>query len=476
MMRRVALASAFVCVIVFFSGIAAADGPVYFRHHHGVPADDSHPLPAEIDSKEGYLWRCALPSGHSTPCVSGDRIFLTTYDADEKKLSTVGIDRQSGEILWQRVAPADTIEDFHVVGSPAASSPAADGKRVYSFFGSYGLLCYDREGEPLWKRPLGPFQDEFGASSSPILVDDKVILNEDHDVDSFLIAVNQHDGDIAWKVPRPDFTRSYSTPIVIDVDGKKQLVVAGSLRLTAYEPARGRELWRLHGLSRIVDTTPVWAGGLLYLATWTPGGDVNDRIAMEPFAEALKSYDKNANGLIDKAELPEGNVLARFFRIDLNQDQSLDNAEWDRHARVFRLAQNVAMAIRPDGSGDITETSVKWQVRRGLPVCPSPVVYNGVLYMIKNGGIFTAVDAESGQRRKRGRLPGRGNYYASLAAGDGKIYAASEGGVLSVIRAGNDWDVLSKHDFGERIMATPVIVDGKIYLRTESALYCFGNK
>lgn len=194
---------------------------------------------------------------------------------------------------------------------------------------------------------------------------------------------------------------------------------------------------------------------------------------MESFEEALDRYDQDGDGKISRDELPEGPVLERFFRIDLNQDGKLDAEEWEKHARVFELAQNAAMAIRPAGEGNVTETAVEWVYRRGLPTVPSSVVYDGVMYMVKDSGIVTSLDAETGEMLKQGRAIGTGNYYASAVAGDGKVWLASEGGVVTVLEAGPEWQILSSHDFGERIMATPVIRDGVIYIRTDEGLYSF---
>ena len=169
-------------------------------------------------------------------------------------------------------------------------------------------------------------------------------------------------------------------------------------------------------------------------------------------------------------------MARRFFRIDLNQDQELNQHEWERHAEVFRRAENAALAIQPGGVGDVSDKNVKWVVRRGLPTVPSCVVYDGIMYMVKDGGIITSVDAASGTILKQGRARGRGNYYASLVAGDGKVYVASESGVVTVLKAGRPWQILSSHDFGERLMATPVAKEGFLYIRTDEALYCFSKK
>ncbi|MCC6511493.1 MAG: PQQ-binding-like beta-propeller repeat protein, partial [Pirellulaceae bacterium] len=447
----------------------------FFRHDFGVPHDQV-PLPDNFEQDATELWRTPLPPGHSSPCICGDSIFLTTYQAEEKELATVAIDRRSGAIRWRQVAPAKTIEAVHASGSPATSTPACNGRQVFSFFGSYGLLCYDLDGKLLWDRPLGPFQDEFGAASSPILVDDKVILNEDHDINSFLIAISQSSGEVVWKTPRSEATRSYSSPLVLERDGKKEILVAGSLQLAAYDPANGEKLWWFNGLSRIVDTTPVVHKGLVYVATWTPGGDPGERISMEPFTEALTKYDKDQNKAITQSELPKDSpVLDRFFRIDLNQNQQLEEDEWKRHASVFERAQNVAVALEPGTRGALAPQYVRWNYTRGLPTVPSSVVYDGTMTMVKDSGIITILDVENGKMLHQLRAEGRGNYFASLVAGDGKVYLTSEGGVVTILKSGTSGKIVGSHDFGQRIMASPVISQGVIYIRTEAALMAFSK-
>ena len=448
----------------------------FFRHNGGVVTHDDRTLPERFDDEEQLLWRQDLLPGLSTPCACDGLIFLTTYQEAGGELATVALDQMTGEVRWKRVLRPDTIEPFHSTGSPASSSVACDGERVYVFFGSHGLLCYDMTGTLLWSKTMGPFQDEFGAASSPILVDGKVILNEDHDLDSFLIAIDQQTGETVWQVDRSEFTRSYATPVLWSHGDTDEIVVAGPLRLVAYDATDGSQRWWVNGLSRLVDSTPAVSAGHLFLATWSMGGDQQDRISIEPFAEALEQFDRDANGKIGRSELTDGPVLLRFFRIDLNGDEELDQEEWNRQARIFELAENVAMAVRPGGSGDVTQTHVKWTYRRGLPVVPSPLVYRNVFYMIKNGGILTSLDAATGKRIKRGRVGHAGNYYASLVAGDGKLYTASEQGEMTVVRAAGRWQVISTHDFGERILATPAIDDGKLFVRTSSALYCFASK
>ncbi len=474
MMRCLSVSVSILLIPLFVTESLQAGDATYFRHDHGI-AQDSAELPRGFGADSNMLWRVAVESGISSPCVHGHYIFITTYDKATSELATVALRRDTGATVWKQSAPATRIETVHQVGSPAACTPACDGERVYSFFGSCGLLCYSLDGHLVWSRELGPFQDEFGASSSPILVDDLVILNEDHDVDCVLIAIDKFTGEVRWTAPRDGFTRSYSSPILLETPHERSLIVAGSLRLVAYEIATGKPKWWVNGLSRIVDPTPVYADGHIFIATWTPGGDSSSRISMAHYAEALTTYDRDGDGLIAKTELSEGPVLTRFFRIDLDQDEKLSNSEWDAHARVFELAQNSAMAIRPGGTGDVTESAIEWTYRKGLPTVPSSIVYGGVVYMVKDSGIITTLDATTGSLLKQGRARGPGNYYASLIAGDGKVYLASERGVITVLNADRDWSILTSHDFGERIMATPTIKDGRIYVRTDDAMYCFGK-
>lgn len=449
----------------------AEEPPTWFRADQGVARDDALALPVDLASPAALVWRTPLGAGHSTPAVHGDRVYVTAYD--QEQLLTVALDRATGKELWRRAAPYEKLEAFHATGSPAAATPACDGERVYVFFGSYGLLCYDRAGNVVWKRPLGPFQDEFGAASSPVLAGELLLLNSDHDRDNWLLAVDRRTGQTVWQTPRDGFTRSYSTPIVWDSGSERQVLVAGALELVAYELATGAERWRLSGLARIVNTTPIVSEGRLFVATWSPGGDTTARIAMEPWATAVAQWDKNGDARLSREEANNPEVLDRFYRIDLDQNTLLDQSEWEKYARVFELAQNALLCVRPGGAGDVTGSAIVWRERRNLPYVPSPLAYRGVLYLVKNGGICSSFDPATGKLLKQGRLGGASDYYASPVAGDGKLYFVSERGEVTVVAAGPEWQVLAAHDLAERTMASPVVDAGTLYLRTEQAVYAF---
>jgi outer membrane protein assembly factor BamB len=450
---------------------AAADAS-YFRSE-AQSANPGGSLPSTFDAPEALLWRVPLDPGRSTPILHGGKIFLTTYLAQSKELATAGLDEASGRLLWRATLVPERIEQTHAIGSPATATVACDGQRLFAFFGSAGLFCYDLEGHLLWEQRMGPFRDEYGAGSSPIVFDGKVILNQDHDIDSFLAAFDAVTGRLLWKTTRPDAVRSYSTPVVWIQDNRPEILVAGALQLDAYDPANGERLWWINGLARIVIPTPVISGPMIYMASWAPGGDPGKRLVLDPWLTALSKWDKNHDGKLSKAEIEDQEVLDRFNRMDLNQDSLLDQQEWEHHAVFFRRAQNAMLAIRPSGRGELGETNVVWKHNRGIPYVASPLLDHGILWMVKDGGIVTKLDVSSGRLLQEERMGGFGNYFASPVAGDGKVYFAGESGTVSIVAAERDWRMISSHDFHEKIYATPALARGRLYLRTEKALYCF---
>ena len=239
----------------------------------------------------------------------------------------------------------------------------------------------------------------------------------------------------------------------------------------------GAELWTVRGLSRVVCPTPaIGDDNTLYVAGWSAGGEPGERISLEPYADAAAKIDANKNGSFDRDEIKDGPLLPRFTQCDRNKDGSITQAEYDEFQMLFDQSQNVVLAIQPGGSGDVTETHVKWRFERYVPFCSSPLAVNGQVFNVKDGGIFTCLDAESGRALKTDRLNATGSYYASPVAAHGKVYVASQKGEVTVLSVEKPWDALHTVNFGEEIYATPALVDGRIYLRTAGHLYCFGSE
>jgi outer membrane protein assembly factor BamB len=452
----------------------AGSWPQFRGLHSGGIADSNHKVPSDIGPDRHVIWKTALPPGHSSPVVQGDRIYLTAERG--KALLTLGLDRRTGKVLWEAEAPYKQLEKIHGIGSHAQSTPVTDGTLVISYFGSCGMFCYDRDGKLLWHRPMGPFKNDFGAGSSPLLVGDSVILNQDHDQDSFLIRLDKRTGKTVWKTDRSEFPVGYASPVIWEVDGKKQVVVAGTLRIVGYDFETGEALWTVRRMARAMHMTPtVGPDGVLYVAGWTAGADPGDRFVVPPFDEMLKKYDANKNGTLEHDEMPAGPLKQRFSLIDRDKDGHITKAEYEDMRRIFKTAQNRIVAIKPGGRGDITESHVLWEYKKYLPVVPSPLYYKGRLFLVKDGGLVSSLDAQTGKPGKQERVSGTDDYYSSPVGGDGKVYLIDRRGVLTVISAEADWKALTTARFDEDVYATPAIVDGRIYVRTTGHLYCLGE-
>lgn len=468
----------FALVVSLLASSANAGNWSRFRGSHGTglaAAEDQ--LPTEIGPGVNQLWRTELPPGHSSPAIIGDRIFLTAVKGtDKKELVTIGLDRATGKVQWEAVAPYEKLEGIHSIGSHAQSSPCADADVVVSFFGSSGLYCYDHSGKKLWSKPMGPFNNDFGAGSSPQLVGDKIILCQDHDLDSFLMAIDKKTGETIWKTDRSEFPRNYCTPIIWDNAGQKQIVIAATLRVVGYDLETGKEAWTVRGISRSVSCSPtIGDDGNLYIAGWAAGGDDNEKIRVDPY-ESVAYKDTDKSGTLEEAELKDGPVHQRFTQADRNKDGKITPAEYEFFRGLFAEGKNIVISIKPGAKGEATETNVRWRHARLVPFCASPLYVDGLVFTVKDGGVLQCLNAGTGKQLKQLRLEASDSYYASPVGGDGKVYVLDEIGRLTVISATDQAEVLHTADFKEDVFATPAIVDGRIYLRTAKALYCFGIK
>src|SRR5437879_1852589 len=378
------------------SGIGAGKPPVHFGPGQNVK------------------WTTAVGSGLSSPVIWAERVFLTQFDQASQKVATLCIDRRTGSILWRRAVAVEKIEDVHQISSPAAATPATDGERVYVYFGSYWLLCYDLDGNPKWEIRLPLPENPYGASASPIVAGELLVLNH-QGKDSYLLGVNRRDGRTVWRTDRSLFQYGWSTPVHWRHDGIDEIVVLGgdfkpNQRLMAYDLSTGAERWWVGGLPPCGKSTPVIGGGLVFLA----GSD----IILEPSAEKRNPAK-----------------AAQFYA---------NNA-----ARV--------MAVRPGRTGEVLQVNIAWSERKGVPGVPSALYYNGRLYTFKDGGLAFCRAAETGELLYSERLGTLGYYYASPVAADQKIYIASAAGVVVVLDASEKFNVLATNKLDGSILATPAL-------------------
>jgi outer membrane protein assembly factor BamB len=446
-----------------------------FRGPNGSGISTAAAVPTEFGPTKNLVWRIALPPGHSSPVLLGDRIYLTAFRGDT--LTTIAIDRLKGRVLWERNAPQVTTKIVDKRNNPASPSPAAEANAVYVFFPDYGLIAYDGSGKERWTRPLGPFNNIYGMGASPVIVGDLVVLVCDQSVGSFIMAVDKRTGRERWRVERPEAKSGHSTPIVWrGPDGRDQIVIPGSFLLTSYDAATGKKLWWVGGLSFEMKSTPVIAGDTIYVNGYgAPVNDPGKKISVPAADDIWKTADADGNGLLSKAEFPKFTPAFWFDVADLDQNGSLTRDEW-AYYRAALDSENGMLAIRLGGSGDMTSTAIRWKYHRSVPQLPSPIVYRGVLYMVNDNGIVTTLDPETGAVIKQGRLTGApGPHFASPSVANGHIFFTTEAGAVVVVAPGGDLTPLAVNELGEDTYATPAFADGRIYVRTTAALYAFGK-
>lgn len=442
-----------------------------FRGPGGSGVADNQNPPVHLKPDANAAWSLQPPPGASSPCIWGDRIFIAGF-ADEK-LQTWCIRTTDGTVLWKRIAPADRLERFHPQeGSPAASTPVADGEHVYVYFASCGLFCYDFDGTEKWHHPLPPAESfgGFGSGASPVLAGGLVILNRDQVGRSEILAVNAKTGEKAWATDRGQ-SYGWSTPVVWKNEGVEEVVLPSSAVLKSYDLKTGAERWRVRGIAAAVISSPIVGNGLLYLSAWSPS---DGSAALPAFGTLLEKADKDGDGALSSDEAGATDLRQMFHTIDLNRDGRIERSEYEPLRALTRQSKNVLMAVRPGGTGDITETHVAWTQTRGLPYVPTPLLYRDRIYVVKDGGLVSCYDATTGNPvYVQERLGTGGNYYASPVAAAGRIYATSLSGTVTVFEAGDSLKVVAQSDLGERIAATPAIAGNTFYVRTATRLIAF---
>ncbi len=452
-------------------------------------------------------WKTPVAAGLSAPVLAGGRIFLTSVE--DGRLCTCAFDAESGKPVWKERAPDVALEKVHAVGSPAASTPFADAERVYVYFGSYGLLCYDHTGVEQWKKAIPTPKSLYGMATSLIAYRDTIILVLDNDADlpgsklsqSKVIAVRKSNGDIAWETARPVNRSGWSTPTIWSHDGADELVVLGSGRLTSYNPKTGAEKWFTTGFSRETIAQPVFGNGCVFAAAAMLGGVADEQPDPEPFWKAMLQFDADRDGKIARGEMTEyftfplrpelpiehpgfGIPLPAdeaqrkkrqsdtFGRMDKNQDDFWTREEFLANLK-FDRGKPKLIAIRPGGSGELSEAQFAWEANRNIPEIPSPVFYKNRLYLVRSGGLLSCVDATDGKVLYTERLSAPGQYSASPVIANGGLYLVSNLGVISVVKAGDTFELLHQQDLAEPAFVTPAFDGTTIYIRTAGHLNAF---
>lgn len=462
-----------------------------FRGPGGRSVADDTPFPLDIGPEKHVLWKAQVPAGHSSPCVQGNRIFLTGYEGE--RCFVLAIERSSGVELWRRSFVGEPHPQYnHVDSVPALPTACTDGERVIVYHGAYGLLAFDLDGDVLWERRLPHPGYGFGVGTSPILAGGNVILSRDGAPEAAILAIKAADGNDAWKIDRFGFIESHGTPVLWRNTGREELILGGTGQVCSYSAETGEPLWNVSGVTLFSCTTPVGDAETLYFAGWsTPNSsgrsfweaglgrslELSDAEIEDPNL-LFDRLDTNGNEVIAIDEIPESRLKDTFTFLDRNSNGTIERSELvsDRDASSAPGA-NVMLAIRRGGAGDVTKTHVRWSWKRGLPYVASPLLYRGRIWLFKSGGMVTCLDAETGDRiLDRERLPDRSEYYMSPVGAAGHVLAGTAEGNLYLLNAdGDELDVVHTVDFGEGLFATPAVVEGKVYLRSKTTLWALGG-
>jgi outer membrane protein assembly factor BamB len=378
-------------------------------------------IPLRWSKTENIRWRTSIPhKGWSTPVVMNNQVWLTTATLDGHDFFVICVDAKSGVILLnKKLFHADNPEPLgNPLNSYASPSPAIEYGRIYVHFGSYGTACLNTETfELLWERSDLPCRHFRGPGSSVILYEDLLILTMDGVDVQYLVSLDKKTGRTVWKTDRTadwndldsegkprgegDLRKAYSTPLIIDVNGKKQMISVGAKAVYGYDPADGRELWKVHTRGFSGASRPVYGNSIAYM-------------------------------------------ISGFGKTEL-------------------------LAIKADGSGDITDTNIIWKTGKNVPRTPSLLLVDDLLFTINDTGTLMCLEALTGKQVWSQRIPG--DYAASLLYADGRIYSFNRDGKATVFRAARKYEILATNTLDSGFMASAAVSGKALFLRTKTHLY-----
>jgi hypothetical protein len=386
-----------------------------------------------VSTEGNVTWQVELPgSGHASPIVWEDRLFTVAALAENEERVLLCLDRASGKLLWQSTVLKAPPEGIHKLNSLASSTPATDGTHVFTAFldntpteatrkanegrvipkgevpkGTVVISAHDFSGKQVWQVRPGLFSSKHGFCSSPIVFEDKVIVNCDHDGDGYIVALAKADGKELWRIERPNKTRSYCVPLIREIGGRTQMVLSGTMCVTSYDPRTGKLLWIIDGPTEQFVASLVFSEqtGLLYMT----GG------------------------------FPEHHLLA----------------------------------IKPDGSGNVTDTHIAWRTNKGVAYVPSPIVEGGHFLIVSDSGVAHCFDAKSGEILWEERLR---EHHASLSSAEGRVYFINDFGILRSVKPGKAYELVAESELKEKVFASPALSEGQIFIRGEKSLICLGKR
>jgi outer membrane protein assembly factor BamB len=403
---------AFVLVTALLSSALPAraeDWPQWRGPRLDGTSTDQNP-PVHWSATSNVLWKTELPGlGHASPIVIADHVFTVSAVPQTEERLLLCLNRKNGAISWRQSVFKAPLERKHALNSHASSTPASDGERVFvAFLDRNRMLvaAYDLAGRQQWLVRPGPFSSMHGFCSSPIIFKDKVIVNGDHDGDGYIVALDCKTGKEHWRIERPNKTRSYTVPLIRDIDGRTQMILTGSKCTASYDPNDGKLHWIMDGPTEQFVASPV--------------------------------YSERANLVLITSGYPEYHNLA----------------------------------IRADGRGKVGGEKIAWRTKRGAVYVPSPIVEGDYFFIVSEGGVAHCFESKTGEILWQERM---GTHHASLVSAKGLIYFPNDYGVMNVVKAGPEFDLVARNDLEDKTFASPAISNSQIFLRGEKHLYCIGR-
>ena len=431
---------------------------------------------------DNRVWSVEVPEGFSSPVVWGDRIFLTGVVGERAVM--VCVSSADGAELWRAEVPGDLAGNVHRTSSPVAATPATDGERVVGYFPGFGLVAWNMEGKESWRRPLDvPFVVN-GSGTSPALVDGTLVLCVDSQGGgSYVMALDPATGQTRWRTPRPAAVSNYTTPVVWKRGGTAEVIISGNLRASGYALSDGAERWNVGGLEAVsVSPTPVLGDGAAYFMSRSLGGGAG---VPPGFESLLLAADANKDGKLTLEEAVPLQSDGAFTFVDGDRDGWVTKEELATAAEYLRRADYGLFALRdPSGeagkvsAGDLSDTHVLWRHRKGVAKVTTPLLLDGRLIVVQDGGMVTATEAATGRivfERERLGAEGGGDYFASPISDGRRVCFASLRGTITLAKVGESLHILHQTTLEGPLAATPALVGGRLYVRSGKQLIAFGK-
>ena len=409
---------ALLTLLALTHGALAENWPGW-RGPRGDGTSTEKSVPVKWSGTENVLWKTPLTGGHASPIVWGDRLFTVESVADTEGRNLVCLDRSTGKVLWRQTVVTSPLEKKHRENSHASSTPATDGQLIYVAFldvQDMVVAAYDFSGKQQWLARPGVFKSVHGFCTSPVLHGDKVIVNGDHDGESYLAGLDKATGKTLWKVPRPNKTRSYCAPLIRQLSGRTQMILAGDKSTASYDPDTGKVHWYLKGPT-------------------------------EQYVASLV-YNEKADLLFLTAGFPQHHLLGL------------------RHTGSGDLGDIYHQA-------EFTHPQIAWHHTKATMVSyvPSPISEGDYFLVVGDNGHANCLLAKTGEPMWQEKI---GRTHASLVSANGLVYFLNDDGVAYVVKPGKTYELVAENKLGEPTYASPAISDGKLYLRGDQHLFCIG--